>query len=1122
MKTAKGFALLAVFTLSLVIGLATSSNADPPQPAFTSVGVKSIVSTSGTQLFFRAQLSGFSPLSSGSVTVTWPGGSKVTTFSASELYYDQLGDGSYYRHSESMPNPLPNGDFVFRVSNSLGSDQETFTFTNNPVPVVSNASMTPANVTFTGTTTPAFTWSPVTISGKTTYYCVEIYDKQQNYAVYMSNRFSSVDPTVSFTVPSGKLLADVHYQWRVAACDDQNGLLEQNRSNSNFNNFYTGIQSVPEFAWTTFRSSNSSTGLQLQYGGQFKGTFPYQVTLCNSSSPANGINYNFQSGDILSETSGAYYWKSVTATNPQNDTVSLTIQTDQGSDTDTRAFTYTLVPIVDVSSIRVSGENLGNNAYIDSLTPTFSWSPVTIPGKTTYYRAQISDWIGRIMLYSTPRQTDASFTVPANVLQPESSYRLVIRPTDGGGANSEGNQSISNVYYFTTVNGEGPGTISGYVRQINGVTAIGGATVEALGTVNQQTTTASDGSYMLNLAAGNYRLRVSAPGYAREYYNNVTPSSEATLITVASESAQTINFDLNEGGSISGRLLQSDGVTPVPGAQVSVRPSLYFFDDGFYATTGPDGSYTVIGLALGQYKVRAEGSGYAKLRYYNNVYGWNNAALVSVTPPQNTPNIDIRLDPAGVIQGFVRAGDGITPIQVGIIVDPPAGAFEGIGATSSATDGNFRIEGLPPSNYTVRIGDNSIPGWYAGEFYNSKQTWPTADWVAVAAGATVSGINFTLDEGGAVTGTVYDAATFQPISGIQLGAFQAANGLLTTPLPVTGANGTFRINLLPGSYKIRATSGGSYISEWFGGVQNINAATAVTVNFKQITSGIDIYLDRPGSISGTVFEENDTTPISGASVFAFPVDAGILGNGKNTGPDGTYTINGLMPGNYAVFVTATGHVSASRPATVAGTANTPNINFSLETYPYTVNIIGQGVVGTAGGTVGVTDPNSPIAKAGVVVTANALGENSVITIGQVNDAPPLPPGTGALGSVIHFGPEGLTFSTAVTLKIPYTDQDLAAAGVTDPLDLDVYTFNTAANEWQIVEDQIDVDEVNKLILVYVNHFSIYRLGYNLPLCFGQLDADTDVDGSDLWDYIADGSFADIGSFAASFGRTNCP
>ena len=1121
MKSAKRSVLIAIFTLASLIILTITANADPPPPEFTWVVVKSNATTSGTQLSFGAKLSGFSPLSSGSVSVTWPDGATVTTFATSDLYYGGT-DGSYYWKSVAMPSPVPAGEFVFRVSNSLGSDQANFGFNFTAVPIVSNASMTPVDLTFTGTATPTFTWSPVTITGKTTYYRVEIYDWQKNYPVYRSDGFSSTDATVTFTAPSGKLLADVHYQWRVQASDDPDGKQEQNRSRSNFQGFYTGTQTVPEFVWTSFRSNNRSAGLQLQTGGQFKGVFPSQVTRFNVSAPGNSTNYDFQSGDLFSDPSGVYYWKSASVAALQDDTVNWTIESASVSDTETRPFTFSLVPIVATNSVQVNGVNLGNNAYVDSLTPTFAWSPVTIPDKTTYYRAQISDWNGRIMLYSTPRQTDASFKVPADVLQPESAYRLVIRPTDGGDGSIESNQSVSSLYYFTTVNGEGPGTIVGSVRQIDGVTPIGGATVEALGPANQQTTTASDGSYTLNLIPGNYRLRVNAPGYAREYYDNVTPSSEATLVGVASDSAQTIDFDLNEGGSISGRVLQNDGVTPVAGAQVFLRPSLYFFDDGFYTTTAADGTFAITGLSLGQYRVQAEASGYARLRYFNNVYGWNNATLVSVTPPQNTPDINIWLDPAGIIEGYVRAADGTTPIQVGIIADPTGGAFEGIGTTSSGADGIYRIEGLPQNSYTVRIGDNYVPGWYAGEFYNAKQTWQTADLVSVAVGATASGINFTLEEGGAVTGTVYDAVTSQPISGIQLGAAQTANGHMTTPLPVTGANGTYRINLLPGSYKIHSSSGGAYLDEWYGGVQDMNAATAVPVNFQQITSGIDIYLDRPGSISGTVYESEGITPLPGASLFAFPVNPGLLGNGINAQPNGTYTINGLAPGTYVVFVTATGHVSDSQQVTVVGAANTPNINFNLEAYPYMVNIVGQGVVGSAGGSVGVTDPNSPIAKAGVDIAGGAVSENTVVTIGQVNDAPPLPPGTGALGSVIHFGPEGLAFNTAVTLKIPYTDQDLAAAGVTDPLELDVYTFNTVAEEWELVADSKSVDEANKLVLIDVFHFSLYRLGHDIQVCFGDSEHDGDVDGLDLWEYLADGNFDDIVEVAKSYGRTNCP
>ena len=125
----------------------------------------------------------------------------------------------------------------------------------------------------------------------------------------------------------------------------------------------------------------------------------------------------------------------------------------------------------------------------------------------------------------------------------------------------------------------------------------------------------------------------------------------------------------------------------------------------------------------------------------------------------------------------------------------------------------------------------------------------------------------------------------------------------------------------------------------------------------------------------------------------------------------------------------------------------------------------------------MTDPSSPIAMAGVDIPGDALGESNVITVGQVDDAPPLPPSVRAIGSVIHFGPEGLTFNAPVTLKIPYTEEDLAAAGVADPAELDVYTFNPATELWEFVTGAKTVDETNNLILIDVFHFSIYSLGH---------------------------------------------
>jgi protocatechuate 3,4-dioxygenase beta subunit len=489
------------------------------------------------------------------------------------------------------------------------------------------------------------------------------------------------------------------------------------------------------------------------------------------------------------------------------------------------------------------------------------------------------------------------------------------------------------------------GTISGTVRDSQG-NLLADVSVECGridGPGGEGTETGSDGTYTITgLPTGKYKVRAFKSGYAREYSDNVFPSHEAAIIEVAAPNeTSSINFNLTEGGSISGHIYQSDGVTPISRARVFVRPSKYGFDDGFYATTNSTGYYWVDCLSLGNYRVTAEASGYAMLKYYDGVYGWDSATDVKVTPPHSTPDIDINLDLAGSISGFVYASDGTTSIpNVDLVADTTTGSFEGIGDMSN-DDGSYIICGLPPGNYTVRTGED-MPNWYAGEFYDSKYTWGTADKVTVTAGNDTSNINFALDEGGWVTGHVFDEETGNPISGIQLGA-SMPDGDGVTPAPLTAYDGNYKFVLRNGSYLIKAgigvahAHGYKYIPEWYNNSYGMENATLINVSLHNETSGIDIYLSKAGSISGYVCSE-EGNPIGDANVYAFS-DI-YSGTGANTQPDGNYIIEGLPSGNYTVQVTVSGYFSeyydnATDSANATNvTVNAPDdisgVNFALK------------------------------------------------------------------------------------------------------------------------------------------------------------------------------------------------
>ena len=123
----------------------------------------------------------------------------------------------------------------------------------------------------------------------------------------------------------------------------------------------------------------------------------------------------------------------------------------------------------------------------------------------------------------------------------------------------------------------------------------------------------------------------------------------------------------------------------------------------------------------------------------------------------------------------------------------------------------------------------------------------------------------------------------------------------------------------------------------------------------------------------------------------------------------------------------------------------------------------------------VANSDSPLNGVRVEIPAGALENDCTITIGQVLNPPALPQNTKAIGKVIEFGPDGITFSIPVSIMIPYTRSDLDQAGVISPSELEVYTYDTLTLSWEEVSvDRIDEDKM--LLVCQADHFSMYTTG----------------------------------------------
>ncbi len=123
--------------------------------------------------------------------------------------------------------------------------------------------------------------------------------------------------------------------------------------------------------------------------------------------------------------------------------------------------------------------------------------------------------------------------------------------------------------------------------------------------------------------------------------------------------------------------------------------------------------------------------------------------------------------------------------------------------------------------------------------------------------------------------------------------------------------------------------------------------------------------------------------------------------------------------------------------------------------------------------VAVDDADSPISGTKVILPYGALSTHETIYIGEATaGAPGFSPGVIPLGKVIEFGPSGTPFNVPVTIKIPYTDEDLSKAGGIAPEELQVYTYNESAQGWEPVPVH-QVDHQEKVLVCQVDHFSLY-------------------------------------------------
>jgi len=164
--------------------------------------------------------------------------------------------------------------------------------------------------------------------------------------------------------------------------------------------------------------------------------------------------------------------------------------------------------------------------------------------------------------------------------------------------------------------------------------------------------------------------------------------------TVILEKGKNVNIDIvadQIGGSISGRVLKGDGVTPFPEVFVLASSSE---GNQWGDRSKEDGSYRITHLIpADNYRLWADTPGYG----YKIIDG------IRVEAGKETSGVDIIIntdDPTGV-EGTVTSSDG-KPVEGEFVRVYIKGKWIG-GWNSTDKDGKYSISGLEPEIYTLKI-----------------------------------------------------------------------------------------------------------------------------------------------------------------------------------------------------------------------------------------------------------------------------------------------------------------------------------------------------------------------------------------------------------------------------------
>ncbi len=397
----------------------------------------------------------------------------------------------------------------------------------------------------------------------------------------------------------------------------------------------------------------------------------------------------------------------------------------------------------------------------------------------------------------------------------------------------------------------------------------------------------------------------------------VSPAFNGSFPEGATTAAQNISFT-NTGilmGTVSRgpTVLNVSGTIALTGGPLNTPVIIPIRADGTYQITGL--------LPADNYIVTA--------RVTNTLLSGVTTAVITAA---GTTVANITIGDSGNVQGTVTRANGT--LAVGDIVNLRAANGTALAVTAD-TSGHYMFTDLPAATYTV-------------DAYDAQSNAAASATVVVTSNSNATQ-NLVLQSSGTVTGTVTvnDGSSVANLTITLTSVTTSGTQTLTT---TTGANGTFTFtHVSPGAISLRTTT-----------PAGLQGAASGSLPLAGQTVTINMALTVAGSLTGTVFQADGTTPAVGIQVTLSP--APLSGSAITTTDSA---------GHYSYAVVAIGGFTVYASNTTNGDRGQASSQIQTNGQARTVNVTLNGFGNL---TVLVTNANSvAVANAAVTLTNQTIG-----------------------------------------------------------------------------------------------------------------------------------------------------